>query len=603
MDDKITKDLIKDSDKLYKELIELFDKNALTDQLEYIKFLFNDIIIYDPTSLNKYIEISKNINECIPFFDSYNEKIKLKYGSNDLFLNKIKEIIQERNKSILKKIVECDEHIEIIKKYYIKLFFSSNFIDNNKSELIFKNKTVLTLGNDVNNQKLGEIFSRYIFYLIYERNKAVLDNPNINYWYNNANVSGRDLFSANNILYQHFIPIPPLAGAPGVAPANQWRYNEKYFILIIFLINLLFNSNSNYIDIFNEDKIKLNIKELKKVDKPKNNTKKVQVQKLKHKGGNKKPKQNAITAIISPSSKNKKTEKIGNNNSSNLKKKIKDCIKNIPELNTKCELFKNNSITIFKAIINRRDCDDPAAVPPQTFPISRDIPSIFGFKTINLKNFYNDIINSTTKREIHDCPCNRINSLFNNEFKFDIFQTLLVFDEQQNIKDLTDQIPNLKKKVISLLYSLYSKKKTLYKEYLNSCDRIFQIKSKENNKQSQQKNQEQLNKEKKNQEKLNQERLNKEKKNQEKQRIYIENKIKKNKKIEEKKDLIFIKKLNSQQKTEFIKIKNTLNVLTKKIKKLDEIGQNDIKNDMKKLKLEKKFHNLIIKKLKISKNV
>jgi len=67
--------------------------------------------------------------------------------------------------------------------------------------------------------------------------------------------------------------------------------------------------------------------------------------------------------------------------------------------------------------------------------------------------------------------------------------------------------------------------------------------------------------------------------------------------------LIFIKKLNSQQKTEFIKIKNTLNVLTKKIKELDEFGKNDIKNDMKKLKLEKKYHNLIIKKLKISKKV
>jgi hypothetical protein len=61
--------------------------------------------------------------------------------------------------------------------------------------------------------------------------------------------------------------------------------------------------------------------------------------------------------------------------------------------------------------------------------------------------------------------------------------------------------------------------------------------------------------------------------------------------------------LNLKQKNDYIKIKHTLNILDKKIDELDKTGHNDVQNDIKKLKLEKMRHALIIKKMQIINSV
>jgi Flp pilus assembly protein TadD len=84
---------------------------------------------------------------------------------------------------------------------------------------------------------------------------------------------------------------------------------------------------------------------------------------------------------------------------------------------------------------------------------------------------------------------------------------------------------------------------------------------------------------------------------------HSQNKIRRNKENKDKKDLIIIKKLNPKQKNDYIKIKHTLNILSKKIDELDKSNYNDTQNDVKKLKYEKMYHNLIIKKIKITNSV
>ena len=274
MDDKIYSEIYKLSELQYKEFLDLFKTSGNEkDYDKFITLLFKDIVkiytskdsknIITINNKNKYIEIIENPIFCISFFDNYNEKLKyIQSNNSSTFLNKIKEIIQQQNKSLLKKIAECKEHLEIIKKYYIHLIISEKVSFNDTSELSFKNKTVLTSNNNIENLEIGEVFTRYIFYYLF--NKSV--EPQKNEFYNNI----FNFINSGNLNFK------------------DWPFQVKYFILIIFLINLLFNSNSNYNEIFNEKTLKNNINELKKIEKPKNNSSKKQKQKQKHKGGGKK---------------------------------------------------------------------------------------------------------------------------------------------------------------------------------------------------------------------------------------------------------------------------------------------------------------------------
>jgi hypothetical protein len=115
----------------------------------------------------------------------------------------------------------------------------------------------------------------------------------------------------------------------------------------------------------------------------------------------------------------------------------------------------------------------------------------------------------------------------------------------------------VKEHVIFLLFSLYSRKKYLYEEYINSCSRIFQIQITENNKSTTNTN----TKTKTNNKQSTQKNQSTPVKNN-----HFENKIRKNKDIQDKKDLIIIQKMNPKQKNDYIKIKHTLNVLSKRMK-------------------------------------
>ena len=120
---------------------------------------------------------------------------------------------------MLKKIVECNDHIQLIKKYYISLILHDKTSFNDTSELLFKNKTVLTLDNNIENLEIGEVFTRYIFYLL-DKNKKV-NNSSKKDWYKD---------------------IIPSKFKSGVDPdtlnsdINIWPFQVQNFILIISIL-------------------------------------------------------------------------------------------------------------------------------------------------------------------------------------------------------------------------------------------------------------------------------------------------------------------------------------------------------------------------------
>ena len=582
MDDKIYNEIKKKADEQFKVYIELFkqtDNNKDFDK--FFTLLFKDIIKVDiPNNKNDYIQIIDNPNYCTSFFDIYNEKLKyIQSNNSSIFLEKIKELIQQQNKTLLKKIAECKEHLEIIKKCYINLILSEKTSFNDTTELSFKSKSVLTSNNNLENLEIGEVFTRYMFYILGDKTK-ITSSSKIGGFYNN-------LFGFINI-----------GGI--IDNYKDWSFQVQNFILIIFLINLLFNSTSNYSDIFNETKIKANINELKKIETQKKNNKnkkdKKDKNKKKQKGGGKKdkPKQkikrSANLNILdkpfkknnpSQSKKNNKFQKTTNTktNSSNIKKKIIESLKQVSLYKNYYSEFEDEIIKYFKKYIENNVCNIPGTTE---FSISIKVP-IFDNKEINLKDFYSKIFkNITGKQNITKLGCGDktgIDSLFSG-FKFDIFQTLIAFDNSDNFKELINISKKVKEKVIFLLFNLYSKKKYLYEEYINSCSRIFQIQVTENNKTT-----------------ANTKTNNKTstQKNKESRKNNYQNKDIRNKDIKNKKELIFIQKLNPKQKNDYIKIKHTLNLLSKRMKELDTSGYNDAQNDMKKLKYEKMYHNLIIR--------
>ena len=578
MDDKIYNEIKKKADFQFKEYLGQFKQAGNEkDYDKFITLIFKDIIKVDiVNNRNEYIQIIDNQNYCTSFFDIYNEKLKyIQSNNSSIFLEKIKELIQQQNKTLLKKVVECKEHLELIKKSYINLILSEKTSFNDNTELSFKSKSVLTSNNSLENLEIGEVFTRYMFYIIGDKTKITSSSKSGGF-YNN-------LFS--------FIDIPNLK----IDNFKDWSFQVQNFILIIFLINLLFNSTSNYSDIFNETKIKGNINELRKIESPKKNNKSKKDKKdKKHKGGGKKNKSSKkikSTANLnilekplkknnpSKSKKNNKSHKTTNTktNSSNLKKKIIESLKQVSLYKIYYSEFEDEIIKYFKGYIRLKICDTST-----DFPISIKVP-IFDNKEINLKEFYSKITkNVTGKQNITRLGCGDktgIDSLFSG-FKFDIFQTLNAFENSDNFKDLINVSKKIKEKVIFLLFTLYSKKKYLYEEYINSCSRIFQIQVTENNKST-------------NNKKTNNQSLTQ--KNQEPVKNYIQNKIIKNKDIRNKKDLIIIQKLNTKQKNDYIKIKQTLNILSKRMKELETSGYNDNQNDIKKLKYERMYHNLIIR--------
>lgn len=593
MDDKVYNEIKKKADIQFKEYLQLFEENI--NEKDYDKLfilLFKDIIKLDLSNVNskaKYKEIINNPSYCSYFFDVYNEKLKYFQSNNSsIFLDKLKEFIQQQNKSLLKKIVECKEHLEIIKKYYINLILSEKTSFNNTTELSFKTKSVLSSSNSTENLEIGEVFTRYIFYILGDKTKIATSSKRVDF-YNNL----FDFIDVGGLKIQDF---------------TNWPFQVKYFVLIIFLINILFNQNSNYSDIFNENKIKSNINELKKIEKP--TEKKHNSSKKKQKGGNKKKKfkknkQKSSSNLFvdkllnSPVPKKNNSTHNKKNNSSHLKKKIIESLKQVSLYKIYYTGFEVKIIDYFKDYIynNNNQCDRDKT---KQFPISSKIP-IFDSKEVNLKEFYssNLLKNSTGKKNVVEYSCDRIKYLFSSGFKYDIFQTLTIFEDTDKFKDLINISKKLKEKVILLLFSLYSMKKYLYEEYINSCARIFDIKITENDKSGANSKVGTNNKSG-----VNSKIGTNNKSGANKLLTYKNNsKNTKDKIIENKKELIILKKLNPQQKNEYIKIKHTLNILSKKIKILEETGHNDTQNDMKKLKYEKMYHNLIIKKMKITNSV
>lgn len=608
MDDKVYNEIKRKADIQFKEYLQLFEENI--NEKDYDKLftlLFKDIIKVDLSNVNskaKYKEIINNPSYCSSFFDIYNERLKYFQSNNSsIFLDKLKEFIQQQNKSLLKKISECKENIEIIKKYYINLILSEKTSFNNTTELSFKNKSVLSSSNSTENLEIGEVFTRYIFYILGGKTTIAKSSKRVDFY--------NELFNFIHIPSDNPNGTPIDIANLKINDFKDWPFQVKYFVLIIFLINTLFNQNSNYGDIFNENKIKSNITELKKIEKSIN--KKKNSSKKKQKGGNKKKKfkknkqklaNDFLNKILGSPKKNNSTRNKKNNSthnnknsSSHLKKKIIESLKQVSLYKIYYTGFELKIIDYFTNYILTHECKSNKT---QKFPISSKI-RIFDLKEVNLKDFYNSKIikNSTGKQNVVEYSCDRIKYLFSSGFKYDIFQTLTIFEDTDKFKDLINISKKLKEKVILLLFYLYSMKKYLYEEYINSCVRIFDIKITENNKSGTNSkvgtnNKSSVNNKVGTNNKSGANKLLTHKNN---------SKNTKDKIIENKKELIILKKLNPQQKNEYIKIKHTLNILSKKIKVLEETGHNDTQNDMKKLKYEKMYHNLIIKKMKITNSV
>ena len=275
--------------------------------------------------------------------------------------------------------------------------------------------------------------------------------------------------------------------------------NFKYWIIHIFLIIQIFNVKSDYDIFFNKNNFNKHINELLELSNKKNEEKKKDdKKKTKKKSGGGSDAQ--IKNLLKKRNKEKKGEqKKGEQKKGEQKKEEQKKIdiripyikymeitsfNNIELTNIYCSPFKKNMKIYFKNEI------DTSFINPFFNPPLHAIPPPAGaildlsnkklenpFKKNSYLEWYK-IINNSNKIKI---TSDNYETVLNENLKYDIFQFLEFFREQENMKEITNFIDNVKKKIILLLYYLYKIKKDLYVNYIDYIDTLFSLSNNSNN--------------------------------------------------------------------------------------------------------------------------
>ena len=463
MDNKAFEELDEKSKIFFDKIINLFDKNK-TDSRLFINFLLQDIIPIKQINKNNslYSKLNQIIEEPDIFLEDYFDTL-FDNNNNSYLQNQIKLSIEDKIKEIKKKIQECDRDIEKIIKFFVYLKISKKIAVEIVPDFIFSKKSILYVKDERESYSLGEVFSRYLFFLIDEK-----DSPNIE-------KSKPENFYNKSIF--NFIE----EGKVGIKDFREWNFLVKYFPIHIHLIELFFNENSNYKILFSKNNFINSIYDLSKmpsVEKNKTDKKK----KTKQRGGKKFKKRFGEVigdVLVKKDGEKKEGEKKNNpyekkegekkNNNEKKTKMIEICNKtNINKLNLKDSLMNEFHDIFFERYIQPQlsnDSNNNSAIIDK----NKEMENPFNHSKFNLLNFLlkkSDRERTYTKRDLTTLKYN---------FKFDIFQILNIFKTQDNKTLLEDVLERFKYNIIILLFSLYTIKKKLYTTYINIALTKFNI--------------------------------------------------------------------------------------------------------------------------------
>ena len=503
----------------------IFSNNIEDKELLY-SFLFGDLISND--KLNEIIDIETILkNPEIIIENKINTIVdKITEKDNNL-LEEVKKKFNKTRSEMKMKIQECNEHIEILKKTYIDKLIKNYIPINNENKLIFTNKKVLILQNlKKDNYSLAERFIRIIFNEINkEEQQEFVMNNNINV--SNNNFKNYEIKSFNNFYDEDKINI---FNENNVLRFNEMNNNFKYWIVLTYLISQIFNNNSNYEILFNERECKINIEKLlknyeeKKKEKGKNKKEKdKKYDKDKKRGGDKEDYYKDGKKNREDSNKYKKHQSKNRNKD---KEKNKEKNKNINIKNLYNDIFENcyikNDINLKKIYVlpfekNIKDYFISFLVKKNN-TIKNNISKVNNLnKNKNTNETLNEIINETVNDAVNDVGNKKsnnesneihlgggilfqdpfedknielknivdikntniiknngcVNLIKNRKLKYDIFQSLKLYKNEDNLKKLYLFISKIKIKLILLLYALYKLKKTLYEKYLDKINIVF----------------------------------------------------------------------------------------------------------------------------------
>jgi len=454
MSDNYIKKLKLEAIDQFKKSIPIFNSDIKAKNSFYY-FLFHDLIKIDRNTIT--YQIDEIIDNSKSIIENNLEEIYDKISNNN------PDLLDEFKKNLLKqqsiaklKIKECDENLLKLKNIYINEYINNYFtVNQNSKNFNFENKKVLVINNSEEDKLvLSEFLTRFLFNLVELDNTLGSNINNLSYtFYDNINCYYD--YRSNSIL-----------------TFDSICSNFKYWFILLFLIGNIFDKNSQYSNLFNQNEFDKLINDILTQDKKMENKKKeAEKKKKKQTGGTdkkntgkEKPKPNKTVNIINY--KNKYNNLFKNidaiiSSQPHVNKKLYDIYINPDFNNNMRDYFYGSSPTFtfnssFKNPFNSTSSISVDKLLPslnKTFP-----PTAI---TIANKEFHMD---NTIKADISG-----------NKFKFDIYESLHMLKDINNKTKINDYLKKLKKKLILLLFFLYSIKKDVYQEYNDTVIDIFNL--------------------------------------------------------------------------------------------------------------------------------
>ncbi len=582
MDNKAFEELNEKSKIFFDKIINLFNKNN-TDVYLFINFLLQDIIPIKQMNKNSslYSKLNQIIEDPDIFLEDYFDTLFYNNSNinNSYLQNQIKLSIVEKIKEIKKKIQECDRDIEKIIKFFVYLKISKKIAVETVPDFIFSKKSILYVKDERESYSLGEVFSRYLFFLIGDKDSSNLEKSKPDKFYE------RSIFDFIEADIKDF---------------REWNFLVKYFPIHIHLIELFFHENSNYKVLFSKNTFINSIYDLSKIPSIEKNTKDKKKKKDKWQRGGKKFKKEfqqkdlakGINDMLMKKNNKQYEKKEGEKKNNPYEKKYFNEKKN-NEKKTKmieiCNKTTVNKLNLKNSLINEfhniffdryiqprilpRGSNNGAVIDKEQEIINPFNNSKFKLSRYLLKKSSRDRV--YTKRDLSELKYN---------FKFDIFQILNIFEIQENKILLDDVLEKFKYNIIILLFCLYSIKKKLYTTYINIALNKFNINIEKINSHENKSNQKNITQ------------------NKEQASMKLNNKLDNNRSPNKKHNYIpnIYKNMNQPIKEKLIKIDKNINTLKHKIKELE--SQKMQNYEKKILIVEEYIQKLILKKRDILKS-
>ena len=495
--DKIDEKLQKESKRMFQFFQKCFhennDSNNVADLNLFLKYCYIDII--PPNLLSSYIRNDSvdMLDDTDFFLEKYFDRLFEQSRNIENVQQELIQTVKAKVKYFQDNIKVCDKLISNIKKTYTR-FVISEFVPNSENVKMDFMTFLPPTNSDNIKLKLGELFSRYFFsYML-----VVSDPSSTQYNLNNshtANQSVPEVFYDKNV-WESFLQ----KDSHEIVSMPSMDKRFSFWILYLLLVGNLFGKDSSKLSLFYH--YPALEKYIKKIFTGQQQQQKQQhPQKQQHfdnrKGhqerdyrGNRYNKQDRIkqNKFFGGAENNyieKMLRKELQKKQEQKKKSKEQQFKNSPEKKFVLETMKlfvndktlyNRIYLVFENTI-RWDYLYPYIqnnlVENGMIQLDKKFPHPFfpkdEFSQIKLSDFMNKKKNDKREKSV---PEQGVKSLM-NQIKFDIFQSLKMYDNDENEKFIFDFYNVFKKTFLYLLYFITDTKKRIYEKYIEiSKDKI-----------------------------------------------------------------------------------------------------------------------------------